>query len=81
MAVCGERSENRRRGMNKLCKVVIASDFSGFNLKEAVKKYLMFAGHAVEDVGQINPEDRVLYYEAASSLQRHCSPACARGGL
>jgi ribose 5-phosphate isomerase B len=80
MAVCGEGSENRRRGMNKLCKVAIASDFSGFNLKEAVKKYLMFAGYAVEDVGQINPEDRVLYYEAASSLAKTLqSGVCKRG--
>ena len=40
------------------------------SLKEAVKKYLVLAGYAVEDVGQMNPADRVPYYEAASSLAK-----------
>ncbi len=66
--------------MNKTCKVAIASDLSGFNLKQAVKRSLIVDGYAVEDVGQINPSDCVPYYEAASSLARALqSGVCERG--
>lgn len=66
--------------MNKTCKVAIASDFSGFNLKEAVKGSLIVDGYGVEDVGQINPAGSMPYYEAASSLARALqSGMCERG--
>jgi len=66
--------------MNTRLKVGIASDFSGFTLKEAVRKRLISAGYAVEDVGQIDASEHVLYFEAASSLARAVqSGGCERG--
>ena len=49
-------------------KIVISSDFSGFNLKQAVKKYLSDNKHEVDDVGQVGSENKVLYFDAAISL-------------
>lgn len=49
-------------------KVVIASDFSGFRLKEAVRNHLTALQYDVTDVGQRTEEERVLYYDAASHL-------------
>lgn len=51
-------------------RVVIASDFSGFRLKEAVKKHMISLGYDVEDVGAQTEEDRTLYYEASEKLAR-----------
>ena len=47
-------------------KVVIASDFSGFRLKEAVKAHVLSLGYDLVDVGAQTEEDSTLYYEAAS---------------
>ena len=61
-------------------KIVIASDFSGFNLKQAVKKYLLDSKHEVDDVGQLDSASKVLYFEAATSLATAMqSGAYARG--
>lgn len=49
-------------------KVAIASDFSGFRLKEAVKKHLAAAGYDIEDVGQLQEQEQLLYFEAAANL-------------
>ena len=49
-------------------KVVIASDFSGFQLKEAVKNHLINVGYNITDVGQQKQEDQMLYFDAASNL-------------
>jgi ribose 5-phosphate isomerase B len=49
-------------------KVVIASDFSGFQLKEAVKNHLINVGYDIIDVGQQKQEDQMLYFDAASNL-------------
>lgn len=51
-------------------KVVIASEFAGFPLKEFVKNYLIEKGHEVTDVGQLDAEHKMLYPEAASNLAR-----------
>jgi len=51
-------------------KVVIASDFSGFQLKEAVKNHLINVGYDIIDVGQQKQEDQMLYFDAASNLAR-----------
>jgi len=48
--------------------IVIASDFSGFRLKEAVKNSLMADGYELVDVGQTAEDQNVLYYEAAERL-------------
>jgi ribose 5-phosphate isomerase B len=61
-------------------KIVIASDFSGFNLKQAVKKSLIENNHEVEDVGQLDTENKLLYFEAAINLAKAMqSGAYSRG--
>jgi len=66
--------------MSKISKVGIACDFSGFNLKEAVIKSLLSAGYDVQDFGQCQPADHVLYFEAATALAKALqSGACERG--
>lgn len=49
-------------------KVVIASDFSGYRLKEAVKKHMIDLGYDVIDVGAQKEDDKTLYYDAAVNL-------------
>jgi len=51
-------------------KVIIASDFSGFQLKEQVRLYLAQSGYDVEDVGQRDSNTPMLYYEAAERLAK-----------
>lgn len=51
-------------------KVVIASDFSGYRLKEAVKNHILQLGYEVKDVGAQQEGDRTPYYEAAANLAR-----------
>ena len=51
-------------------KVVIASDNSGFRLKEAVKKHLLELGYPVEDVGMVQEDAPVPYYDAAVNLAK-----------
>ena len=56
--------------MNENTRLVIASDFSGFHLKEAVKKHLISLGYAPSDIGQLAEDENLLYYEAASRLAK-----------
>ena len=51
-------------------KVVIASDFSGFRLKEKVKEHVISLGYEVVDVGAQKEEDTTLYYEAAGNAAK-----------
>ena len=51
-------------------KIAIASDFSGFRLKEAVKAHILSLGYDVNDVGQLKEDDKVMYYEAASAAAK-----------
>ena len=51
-------------------KVVIASDFSGFRLKEAVKAHSLSLGYDLVDVGAQTEEDMTLYFDAASAAAR-----------
>ena len=51
-------------------KIAIASDASGFRLKEHVKQVLREAGHDVTDVGQQREDETVRYYEAGELLAR-----------
>lgn len=50
--------------------IAIASDASGFRLKEHVKAVLREAGHAVTDVGQQQENETMRYYEAGERLAR-----------
>ncbi len=67
--------------MGEAKKVAIASDFSGFNLKEAVRKFLITEGYAVEDVGQTSTTERVLYFEAAAGLAKALQSGSADRGI
>ena len=51
-------------------KVVIASDFSGFRLKEAVKAHILSLGYDLVDVGAQTEEDMTLYFDAAAAAAR-----------
>lgn len=61
-------------------KVAIASDFSGFQLKEQVRLFLEKAGYHLQDVGQTDPQNPMLYYDAASRLAKSIqSGECQKG--
>jgi len=60
--------KNTRRNMNM--KIVIASDFSGYQLKQAVKTHLVAMGFVIEDVGQQDEKDMTMYYAAAANLAK-----------
>lgn len=49
-------------------KLVIGSDKSGFNAKEAIKAYLLEAGIEFDDLGTIDPEQPMPYYAVADKV-------------
>ena len=49
-------------------KIILASDFSGYPLKETVKQHLISSGHEVVDVGHHDDGIKVVYPEAVSNL-------------
>lgn len=51
-------------------KIVIGADKSGFSLKEEIKKYLESKGYYVEDVGTVDPENWLPFFEVAPRLAR-----------
>lgn len=51
-----------------MMKIAIASDRSGYRLKEAVKQYLRAQGYMVDDVGQRREADQMTYFEAGRAL-------------
>ena len=62
-------------------KVVIASDFSGFRLKEAVKAHVLSLGYDLADVGAQTEEDTTLYYEASSAAAKVIQSGEAEKGI
>ena len=50
--------------------LIMASDYSGFPLKEAVRKHLEAAGHKITDVGQTAADQKVPYIDAACDLAK-----------
>jgi len=62
-------------------KVAIASDFSGFQLKEQVRQHLEKSGYDIMDVGQTDPQNQMLYYEAATRLARVLQNGECRKGI
>ncbi|MBQ9611079.1 MAG: RpiB/LacA/LacB family sugar-phosphate isomerase [Lachnospiraceae bacterium] len=62
-------------------RVVIASDFSGFRLKEAVKEHVLSLGYDLMDVGAKTQEDTTLYYEAASAAAKMIQNGEAERGI
>ena len=60
--------------------IAIASDASGFRLKESVKDALIAAGHSVADVAQQTQDETLTYFEAGTLLgQAMQSGKYARG--
>lgn len=49
-------------------KLVVASDFVGFPLKEALKKHLIEVGHEVTDVGQQTADNKMVYVDVVKNL-------------
>ena len=49
-------------------KIIIGSDKSGFQLKEAVKAHLVEAGYEGTDAGSQSEENAMFYYEAAENV-------------
>ena len=62
-------------------KVAIASDFSGFRLKEAVKAHIIGLGYDVADVGQQKEDDKVMYFEAASAAAKALQSGAAERAI
>lgn len=62
-------------------KVVIASDFSGYRLKEAVKAHILALGYEIEDVGAQKEDDGTLYFDAAANLARCIQEGKAEKGI
>jgi len=50
---------------NQMKNIFIGSDKSGFLLKEAVKDYLLENGYTVSDVGTLNEDQPLPYYQVA----------------
>jgi len=62
-------------------KVVIASDYSGYHLKEAVKKHIVDLGYNVVDVGAQKEGDKTLYYDAAVRLAQEIQEQSIERGI
>lgn len=54
-------------------KIIMASDLSGFSLKEAVKKHLQDMGWEIDDQGTIDPAEPYTYFQAAEKAARQIS--------
>lgn len=62
-------------------KLVIGSDKGGFPLKEAVKKYLADKGYEFKDVGTLDPEKPVFFFETAPNAARAIRKGEAEMGI
>ncbi|MGI5963333.1 MAG: RpiB/LacA/LacB family sugar-phosphate isomerase [Lawsonibacter sp.] len=62
-------------------KLLIASDKSGFSLKEAVKDSLIKSGHTVLDIGTQDTESPVPYYECAQRMAQKIQSGEAERGI
>ena len=62
-------------------KLVIAADKGGFPLKETVKAYLLEKGYQIEDVGTLDPENPVFFFEGAPKAAKAIQEGKAEMGL
>ena len=62
-------------------KIIIGSDKSGFQLKEAVKEHLIEEGYDVTDAGTTDEEHAMAYYEAAEAVAPRISSGEFEKGL
>lgn len=54
-------------------KIIIGADPLGFTVKEAVKKYLTDEGYEITDVGTLDDEHQVAYYNVGKEVGRRVS--------
>ena len=62
-------------------KLVMASDKGGYPLKETVKAYLLGKGYEVDDVGTLDPEKPVFFFEGAPKAARAIQEGKAEMGI
>ena len=49
-------------------KIALGSDKSGYNAKEAVKAWLEQEGYEFDDLGTVDPENALPYYQVAQTV-------------
>ena len=62
-------------------KIIIGSDKSGFELKEAIKAHLTEIGYEVEDCGTQDPEQPQGYFIVAPKLAKKISDGTYEKGI
>ena len=62
-------------------RFVMASELSGYGLKEILKKYFEDKGYEILDVGTTDPENPVSYYEAGSKAAEAVRDGKAEFGI
>ena len=62
-------------------KLVMAADKGGFPLKETVKAHLLGKGYEVEDVGTLDTEKPVFFFEGAPKVARAIQEGRAEMGI
>lgn len=61
--------------------LALASDYSGVDLKEAVKKHLQNRGFSLRDVGQQAGGEKTPFYTAVANLAREIREGRCRRGI
>lgn len=64
-----------------MAKILIGSDPSGFNLKEAVKQHLIDRGFEVTDVGTLSMDEPVMYYDVGERFGKLISDGTFERGI
>lgn len=62
-------------------KIIIGSDASGFTLKEAIKRHLEQSGYEVTDVGTLQEDQPVAFYDVATRLGKAVSEKAYERGI
>lgn len=62
-------------------KIILGSDKSGYELKEAVKSHLEELGYEVEDCGTTNPEEPKGYFVVAPAVAEKISKGEAKKAI
>ena len=62
-------------------KFVMASELSGYGLKEILKKYYSGKGYEIIDVGTTDPENPVSYYDAGAKAAEAVRDGAAEFGI
>ena len=62
-------------------KFVMASELSGYGLKEILKKYYVEKGYEILDVGTTDPEKPVSYYDAGAKAAQAVRDGTAEFGI